>query len=95
MPRVGRAEDGGTGDKLGGNSKSRAENWVERAQKKPEAKETAQKRKEQTNGKRVALGRRSFEPDPNRSAERKQRRRRGIKCRTSNFVKFKYTWEGG
>ena len=31
MPRGGRVEDCGTRDKLGGNSRSSAEKWVERA----------------------------------------------------------------
>ena len=39
LPRVGPAEDGGTGDKMGGNLRSRAEKWVERAQEETEGKE--------------------------------------------------------
>ena len=65
MPGIGRAVDDGTGDKLGGNSMSRAEKRVERAQEK----ETARKRKEQVDGRRVALGRHLCEPGLIWSAE--------------------------
>ena len=38
FPRVGRVEDGGTGDRLGGNSRSRAEKQEERAQEETRGK---------------------------------------------------------
>ena len=57
---TGRGEDGGTGDKLSGNSRSRAEKREKEYKKKPERKGTVQKRKEQVGRKGTVVERRHF-----------------------------------
>ena len=53
---------------VGNRSRGRKSGWREN-KLTPEARGTVQKREEQVDGKRTALGQRPFKPGPNRGAE--------------------------